>query len=44
MSAKIMGLELAQVFGLWDFNNYIVTPFGLITMPILRKWKEAQSS
>jgi uncharacterized membrane protein len=37
-------LELAaQVFGLWDFNNYIVTPFGLIaglawglfTMPIL---------
>ena len=37
-------LELAaQIFGLWDFNNYIVTPFGLITglawglfaMPIL---------
>ncbi|OUL30359.1 DUF2085 domain-containing protein [Nostoc sp. 106C] len=37
-------LELAaQVFGLWSFNNYIVTPFGLITglawglftMPIL---------
>ncbi|BAZ52120.1 hypothetical protein NIES4103_47790 [Nostoc sp. NIES-4103] len=25
-------LELAaQVFGLWSFNNYIVTPFGLIT-------------
>jgi uncharacterized membrane protein len=25
-------LELAaQVFGLWDFNNYLVTPFGLIT-------------
>jgi uncharacterized membrane protein len=37
-------LELAaQVFGLWSFNNYLVTPFGLITglawgfftMPIL---------
>jgi hypothetical protein len=37
-------LELAaQIFGLWDFDNYIVTPFGLITglawglftMPIL---------
>lgn len=37
-------LELAaQVFGLWSFNNYVVTPFGLITglawglftMPIL---------
>ncbi|RCJ21357.1 DUF2085 domain-containing protein [Nostoc minutum NIES-26] len=37
-------LELAaQVFGLWDFNNYVVAPFGLITglawglfmMPIL---------
>ncbi|WP_353932386.1 DUF2085 domain-containing protein [Okeanomitos corallinicola TIOX110] len=37
-------LELAaQIFDLWDFNNYIVTPFGLITglawglfaMPIL---------
>ena len=37
-------LELAaQVFGLWNFNNYLVTPFGLITglawglftMPIL---------
>lgn len=37
-------LELAaQVFGLWSFNNYIVTPFGLVTglawglftMPIL---------
>ncbi|MEA5580544.1 DUF2085 domain-containing protein [Nodularia harveyana UHCC-0300] len=25
-------LELAaQIFGLWDFNNYLVTPFGLIT-------------
>jgi hypothetical protein len=25
-------LELAaQIFDLWDFNNYIVTPFGLIT-------------
>ncbi|MBE9237261.1 DUF2085 domain-containing protein [Anabaena aphanizomenioides LEGE 00250] len=39
-------LELAaQVFSLWDFNNYIVTPFGLITglawglfaMPILHR-------
>ncbi|MBE9198218.1 MULTISPECIES: DUF2085 domain-containing protein [unclassified Nodularia (in: cyanobacteria)] len=39
-------LELAaQVFGLWDFNNYLVTPFGLITglawglltMPILHE-------
>ncbi|MBE9056409.1 DUF2085 domain-containing protein [Sphaerospermopsis sp. LEGE 08334] len=39
-------LELAaQIFGLWDFNNYIVTPFGLITglawglfaMPILHR-------
>ena len=37
-------LELAaQVFGLWSFNNYVVTPFGLttglawglFTMPIL---------
>lgn len=37
-------LELAaQAFGLWSFNNYIVTPFGLVTglawgllsMPIL---------
>jgi uncharacterized membrane protein len=37
-------LELAaQVFGLWSFNNFLVTPFGLITglawglftMPIL---------
>lgn len=37
-------LELAaEIFGLWDFDNYIVTPFGLITglawglftMPIL---------
>jgi uncharacterized membrane protein len=25
-------LELAaQIFGLWNFNNYLVTPFGLIT-------------
>ncbi|MEA5618533.1 DUF2085 domain-containing protein [Cronbergia sp. UHCC 0137] len=41
-------LELAaQVFDLWDFNNYIVTPFGLITglawglftMPILHSRK-----
>jgi uncharacterized membrane protein len=25
-------LELAaQIFHLWDFNNYIITPFGLIT-------------
>jgi uncharacterized membrane protein len=42
-------LELAaQVFGFWDFNNYIVTPFGLITglawglltMPILHQRTE----
>jgi uncharacterized membrane protein len=41
-------LELAaEVFGLWSFNNYLVTPFGLITglawglftMPILHKTK-----
>ncbi|MHC5744367.1 MAG: DUF2085 domain-containing protein [Nostoc sp.] len=46
-------LELAaQVFGLWSFNNYLVTPFGLITglawgfftMPILHKWHSAKSS
>jgi uncharacterized membrane protein len=39
-------LELAaQVLGLWNFNNYVVTPFGLITglawglftMPILHQ-------
>lgn len=41
-------LELAaQVFGLWSFNNYLVTPFGLVTglawglftMPILHGWQ-----
>jgi uncharacterized membrane protein len=41
-------LELAaQVFGFWSFNNYVVTPFGLITglawglftMPILHDWQ-----
>ncbi|MBD2568132.1 DUF2085 domain-containing protein [Anabaena lutea] len=46
-------LELAaQIFGLWGFNNYIVTPFGLITglawglftMPILHKWTGTQTS
>ncbi|MEH2069101.1 MAG: DUF2085 domain-containing protein [Nostoc sp.] len=40
-------LELAaQILGLWSFNNYLVTPFGLITglawglftMPILHGW------
>ncbi len=43
-------LELAaEVFGLWGFNNYLVTPFGLITglawglltMPILHGGKNA---
>jgi ABC-type enterobactin transport system permease subunit len=25
-------LELAaEVFGFWDFNNYLATPFGLVT-------------
>ncbi|MBH8565303.1 DUF2085 domain-containing protein [Nostoc sp. CENA67] len=42
-------LELAaQVFGLWSFNNYIVTPFGLITglawglfmMPFLHRYRD----
>ncbi|QMS92359.1 DUF2085 domain-containing protein [Nostoc edaphicum CCNP1411] len=46
-------LELAaQVFGLWNFNNYLVTPFGLITglawglftMPILHRWQGAKTS
>ncbi len=41
-------LELAgQVLGWWSFNNYVVTPFGLITglgwglftMPILHRWQ-----
>jgi uncharacterized membrane protein len=41
-------LELAaQIFGLWSFNNYLVTPFGLITglawglftMPIFHGWR-----
>ncbi|WP_392533104.1 DUF2085 domain-containing protein [Nostoc sp. C117] len=45
-------LELAaQVFGLWSFNNYVVTPFGLITglawglftMPILHRWQVAKT-
>ncbi|MDF5706854.1 MAG: DUF2085 domain-containing protein [Nostoc sp. S4] len=45
-------LELAaQVFGLWSFNNYLVTPFGLITgltwglftMPILHRWQTAKT-
>jgi hypothetical protein len=39
----------AQVFGLWSFNNYIVTFFGLITgvgmglffMPILHQCPKA---
>ena len=44
-------LELAaQVFGLWDFNNYLVTPFGLITglawglftMPLLHGWQQGK--
>ena len=47
-------LELAaQIFGLWSFNNYLVTPFGLITglawglftMPILHGgWRAAKTS
>ncbi|WP_375503646.1 DUF2085 domain-containing protein [uncultured Nostoc sp.] len=46
-------LELAaQIFGLWSFNNYLVTPFGLITglawglftMPILHGGRGAESS
>ncbi|WP_375471695.1 DUF2085 domain-containing protein [uncultured Nostoc sp.] len=46
-------LELtAQIFGLWSFNNYLVTPFGLITglawglftMPILHGWHSAKTS
>ncbi|MEH2440759.1 DUF2085 domain-containing protein [Nostoc sp.] len=46
-------LELvAQVLGLWSFNNYLVTPFGLITglawglftMPILHGWRVAKTS
>lgn len=41
-------LELAaQVFGWWNFNNFVVTPYGLITglgwglftMPILHGWQ-----
>ncbi|TVP56945.1 MAG: DUF2085 domain-containing protein [Nodularia sp. (in: Bacteria)] len=44
-------LELAaQVFGLWEFNNYLVTPFGLVTglawglftMPILHGWQHSK--
>jgi uncharacterized membrane protein len=46
-------LELAaQVFGLWSFNNYLVTPFGLITglawglftMPFLHRWRVGKIS
>jgi uncharacterized membrane protein len=46
-------LELAaQVLGLWSFNNYLVTPFGLITglvwglftMPILHGWRVTKTS
>ena len=46
-------LELAaQIFGLWSFNNYLVTPFGLITglawglftMPIFHGWRGAKTS
>ena len=37
----------AEVFGLWEFNNYVVTPFGLVTglawglfaMPLLHSSK-----
>ncbi|QLE51731.1 DUF2085 domain-containing protein [Nostoc sp. C057] len=45
-------LELAaQIFGLWSFNNYLVTPFGLITglawglftMPIFHGWRVAKT-
>jgi uncharacterized membrane protein len=45
-------LELAaQIFGLWNFNNYLVTPFGLITglawglftMPILHGKRQSNS-
>ncbi|WP_138497446.1 DUF2085 domain-containing protein [Nostoc sp. PA-18-2419] len=45
-------LELAaQILGLWSFNNYLVTPFGLITglawglftMPILHGWQTAKT-
>ncbi|MEH2424823.1 MAG: DUF2085 domain-containing protein [Nostoc sp.] len=46
-------LELAaEIFGLWNFNNYLVTPFGLITglawglftMPILHGWQRLKSA
>ncbi len=46
-------LELAaQVLGFWDFNNYLVTPFGLITglawglftMPIFHQKSELANS
>jgi hypothetical protein len=46
-------LELAaEIFGFWSFNNYIVTPFGLITglawglftMPILHGWQSTKTS
>jgi uncharacterized membrane protein len=45
-------LELAaQVLGWWSFNNYVVTPFGLITglgwglftMPILHGWDKSNA-
>jgi uncharacterized membrane protein len=46
-------LELAaQIFSWWSFNNYLVTPFGLITglawglftMPIFHGWRGAKTS
>ena len=46
-------LELAaQIFGFWSFNNYLVTPFGLITglawglftMPILHGCRGVKTS
>jgi uncharacterized membrane protein len=45
-------LELAaQIFGVWSFNNYLVTPFGLITglawglftMPIFHGWQQIKT-
>jgi hypothetical protein len=42
----------AEVFGLWEFNNYVITPFGLITglawglfaMPLLHSSKKTFES
>lgn len=43
-------LELAaEVLDWWSFNNFVVTPFGLMTglawgfftMPILHEWRRA---